>query len=338
MQIQAPQLEQYLKKQTPKYVLFYGNDPFLIEHNRMALLKYYAHIGITEKEVITFENKSNALSTLTSCVQSPSLFAKQKLIICIMSGPAFTKEEKNRFTEALRLMPESYALLFVTEKVTKAQQKDAWYQYFSEKGVIVTHWPLTPNAYQTWLQAQAHSLEIQLSVEAIQLLVQYTQGNVLAGRQMLEQLMLFDKKVFGVQDVLEGLSVQSQYEMSDLYIAILEKNTKNISQIMTHFKASNHPIPLILWGLHQLTQQVYKQYAPHCMIQTPVLPWGQAFQRLMQQKIPKISQQHSQYLIMQLAYIDKLFKTHNIEQTWYECLSFCLNFLTQTKVAQSSHS
>ncbi len=334
MKIQAVQLEQYLKKQSPQYVLLYGNDPFLIEHNRTTLLKHYHSKGFTEKEIITFENKNNALNALLSCVQSPSLFAEQKLIVCIMSGAAFTKDEKNRFANALDLMPACYTLIFVTEKVTKAQQKDAWYQCFSEKGVVITHWPLAQNAYQTWLQAQAHSLNIQLNVEAIQLLAQYTQGNVLAGRQMLKQLTLFDKKSFDAKDILEGLSVQSKYEMSDLYTAILENNIKNITQIIAHFKASNHPIPLILWSLHQLVQQAYKQYAPHSIIQTPVLPWSQSFQRLMQQKMPQISRQHSQDLITQLAYIDRLFKTYNIQQTWHECLSFCLNFLTQQKIAQ----
>ena len=132
--------------------------------------------------------------------------------------------------------------------------------------------------------------------------------------------------------------MQSQYEMIDLYTAILENNIKNITQIISYFKASNHPMPLILWGLHQLVQQACKQYSPSLLIQTPVLPWGQSFQRLMQKQMSKISQQHSQNLVTQLAYIDKLFKTHNIRQAWHECLSFCLSFLTHKKIAQYPHT
>tara|TARA_R110002110_G_scaffold415800_1_gene656252 strand:- start:4267 stop:5280 length:1014 start_codon:yes stop_codon:yes gene_type:complete len=330
MQIQAIQLEPYLEKHTPQFVLLYGNDPFLIEHSRTTLLQHYADKDISEKEVITFENKNNALSTLHACVQSPSLFATQRVIICLMSGAAFTKDEKNKFAEALRMMPPSDTLIFVTEKVTKAQQKDTWYQYFSNKGVVVSHWPLAAKAYQTWLGAQAHGLGIRLNNDAIQTLAQYTQGNVLAGRQMLEQLVLLNKPTLETSDILEGLSYQNKYEMRDLYFAILEANINLVTQIMAHFKSSHHPLPLILWGLHQLVQQACSQYNLQ-LIQTAVLPRDMIFQRLMQQKMSQISQPHCQYLLKQLAHIDKLFKTHGIAQTWHETLSFCLNFLTLQK-------
>lgn len=338
MQISNLILEQHLASHTPQYYLLCGSEPLLIEESRKTITEHlFAKHGVTEKELITFENKDKALQSLIDATNTASLFCQKKLIICLVDA-SLKPEERKVLSTQLSKLPETYYLLMQFEKIPAPQQKEAWYQHFLKCGIVVAHWPLSTAQYKQYLSQQAIKRGIQLTSGAITTLGQITEGHALAGMQAIEKLLLLSEegKIQKNQPVTENellaaISQQSRYSLNDLYTAILENNADRTYQIIESFEATKMPLPLIVWGLHQLTSALFAHHFVHSgLYGFPVLPKTSAFQSLINRNQKILTKPIGIYLINQLHKLDKKLKSFQADQGWQDCLTFCLYFTRPT--------
>lgn len=333
MQINAPQLDSHLLQQVPLCTLLYGQDTYLAEYCNLMLKQHLRNSGYQQSHTIFFDNKKDAFQTLEESAYTQDLFAEKKILDIRIPG-ALTKDEKQKFHTILSNLPQTIASVITIEKLPKTQHKEKWFQFILKNGLVVANWPMSQSAYQNWLSYKAQALHISLTSEAISMLSHQTNGNVLAGYQMLLALKLLDKQTVTQQDVLSGIGAQSHYELGDLYTAILEENHEQIAHIIAQFKRSNHPIPLLLWGLHQLVQQLLTtEPLTHHLTTLAVLPKNMAFQGLLKRQLSKITPEQKLLLVNELAKLDKLFKNFEIAHTWQAFLGYCLNFANTLKNA-----
>ena len=85
----------------------------------------------------------------------------------------------------------------VSERLEKKQQDSAWSKALLENGIQVVEPAINKGSMPDWIQAKSKDLELEISTEAIKLLAERTEGNLLAASQELMKLSL----LFPEQDI-----------------------------------------------------------------------------------------------------------------------------------------
>ena len=313
--IPAQTLAQTLKSTQPKrYYLLSGSESHLIEQSRKLISEYLIQQGVTEKTLVSFENPEQGLAQLKTQTDSLSLFPSKKQFICLLDS-ALKPNERKALGEWLSETAKHHDrnnhdyFIFQIEKVTTAQQKEAWYQFFLKHGLVVTHWPLNLLQYRQYLQQQAQARNISISPAGIQALSSLTEGHVLAGIQALDTISLYfpeHTEPLSEMDILTLIGQQSKYSLPDLYQAILDGAPERISDVLHHLFESKTPLPYLLWGLYQLVQGL-----TGCVLVQgqPVLPKSPAFQTQLRQKQTNFDPNQTAHLISTLHTLDKQVKS-----------------------------
>lgn len=330
MQINHLTLQSFLNKQKtiPRYSLLWGNDPFLLEQSRKTITTHFKQHNLTEKTFIYCDSIEKALIELEQAIQAPDLFRHQQLIIWHATA-TLKPPERKRLSGLIQQLSEQDSLLLLFDKVTPQQQKEPWYQYCLEQGVVVAHWPMSLNQYQQYLETIATRAAISLNNEARNLLAEMTFGHVQAGVSLIETIALYyangNQCEITPKQLFNAISQQSRYNLNDLYQAILSGQVKQTALILKRFQANQMPLPLVVWGLFQLLQAICSNPLKLMPISTaPVLPKTPSFQRMLSSSKQHLSSQSCAKLLQQLHALDKQIKSsYEMPLCWQACSALC---------------
>ena len=102
------------------------------------------------------------------------------------SGKPGTEGSK-AIQEYLASAPDD-VLLIVSGRIDKQSQKSKWYLALDQAGVVMPIWPVAPAELPRWIADRMSSLGLTAEPDAITLLAERLEGNLLAAAQEIEKL------------------------------------------------------------------------------------------------------------------------------------------------------
>jgi DNA polymerase-3 subunit delta len=119
--------------------------------------------------------------------------------------------------------------------------------------------PINKNSMPSWIKGKSQDLNINITEEAIHLLAEKTEGNLLATSQELMKLvLLFPSQDISIEDMEESISNASKFGIFDLSNSLLTGNKQRTVRIIETLKAEGTQPPLILWALSKEINNLYK--------------------------------------------------------------------------------
>ena len=102
----------------------------------------------------------------------------------------------------------------------------------------------------SWIKTKASSLNLALDVQAIQLLSEKTEGNLLAASHELMKLsLLFSEQEITLENMEKSISNSAKFGIFDLSNSFLEGNRKRTVRIIETLRAEGAQPPLVLLSL-----------------------------------------------------------------------------------------
>ena len=182
MQLRPEQLAQHLKQGPAACYLLSGEEPLLIKECADTIRAASRAAGCLEREVIDIGANSNDWQQLTQSAGALSLFADRKLIeLRLPSGKPGTEGSK-ALQEYLALNSDDI-LLIVAGKIDKQSQRSKWYTGLDNAGVVIQVWPVRASELPRWLAQRMSAAGLQVQPEALSLLAERVEGNLLAAVQ-----------------------------------------------------------------------------------------------------------------------------------------------------------
>lgn len=172
----------------PPVVLLAGEEHLLRIEAGDRLRARARALGYTEREVheVTKDFDWNQLSQSASAM---SLFSTRRLIEMRMAGGKPGKEGSEALVEYCKRPAPDTVLVIVSETWSKSHET-AWVAALERVGVAVVFWPLRREELPDWLSRRAGSLGLALTSDAIGLLIEQSEGHLLAAVQELELVRL----------------------------------------------------------------------------------------------------------------------------------------------------
>lgn len=185
MQIKPEQLAAQLKKGLAPLYFVSGDEPLLLQEACDVIRVAARQAGCTEREVHHVETGFDWQGFLQSG-DAMSLFSDRILIeLRLPSGKPGDAGSKALQAYAERPSEEN-VLLIVSGKLEASQRNSKWYKALDKAGAIVQIWPIDVRQLPGWAMHRMKEKGLQPNQEAVALLVERVEGNLLACAQEIE--------------------------------------------------------------------------------------------------------------------------------------------------------
>ncbi len=234
----------------PLYVVG-GDEPLLVEEAADAVRAAARRHGYTEREV-RFVEAGFDWPAFGGELASGMLFGDRRLVeLRLPTGKP--GEAGGRFLQSYAASPSADVLLLILcGALDGAARSSRWYQAVERAGVAVQAWPVGPGELADWLRARSARMGLQIESGALALLVDRTEGHLLAAHQALVQLaLLAGEHRIDEALVLAVVSHQARFDVQSLAEAAVAGDPLRTRRILFGLRAEGLEAPLVLWALQR---------------------------------------------------------------------------------------
>ena len=332
MRLKASQLESHLAKGlAPVYVLS-GDEPLQMMEAADAVRTAARAQGYTEREVMTVEPGFDWAS-LTAASDALSLFAERRIIDLRMPTGKPGQQGSKALQAYAERPPEDTILLIQSGRLERGAANAKWYKQLEAAGVAVQIWPLSTAETREWVAARMGRHGLGPTPEAVALLVERVEGNLLAAAQEIDKLsLLHGKGSVDADTVVASVADSARHSVYDLADAALAPDPSRAVRILNGLRGEGVEPTLILWSLTRdirlLAELAFAQVANRRvdLMRQGVLKKRHA---LVQRAARRGDTRHWRRLLADCARIDRCIKGQERGDVWDELLQLTLSLSGQ---------
>jgi DNA polymerase-3 subunit delta len=260
VQIQAYDFERQLANMAlPPFILVFGDEPQQKLDIIDAVRNKAKQSGFDERQNFTLDSDFE-WAHLIDAMQSMSLFADKQYIELTMPSAKPGAAGAKQFIEIAKMASPDVVLLIQGPKAGKDVQKTKWFSALSNEGWFTHVYELQHNQLQKWLSTRANKLNLHISLQALSMVADLCEGNLMAGRQELEKLGLQfpPQHVIDEKDIANVMVQQSRYSTFQFTDEILHGNIHKAIKMLTRLEDEGVEPVVILWSLVNEAQTITK--------------------------------------------------------------------------------
>ena len=250
MRVYPEKLAQDLERQLRPVYLLSGDEPLLIQECADLVRAAARRGGCSERRVLDTSDRGFNWQDLDQDASSLSLFAEQRLLeLRIPNGKPGAEGSKALLAYLDNPSPGD-VLLIVAGRIDKASTNSKWYKALDQAGATVQLWPVKPDELPRWLNQRAQSLGLRLEREAVEILAERVEGNLLAAVQELEKLRLIaGDNTLNARQVTEAVADSARYNPFALADVALAGRATDCLRMLHGLRGEGAQPPALLWSL-----------------------------------------------------------------------------------------
>jgi DNA polymerase-3 subunit delta len=331
MKIRAEQLQEHLQKQLlPAYIIT-GDEPLLAQEAADAIRTKARKEGFLERDMFHAEgnfdwnqiiNESNALS----------LFSDKKILeIRITSGKPGDKGSAAICELCSNPNPDNL-LLVIVPKLDSGTQNSKWVKALDALGGNIQVWPVDVKQMPRWIQQRLRAAHINANQEAVQILADRVEGNLLAAVQEIEKLKLLapDGAVDG-NTMSSVVADSARYNVFEFVDKILIGDAQSAARSLRGLQNEGTEIIPLLWAVTRELRILVKaselvasgEHSDRALKSSGV--WEKRIP-LFRSALQRLRPAHLRMLLRQAGAIDRGIKGMRKADVWDEMATLVLSF------------
>jgi len=248
MKLNANQLPQKLKQSLELFYWVSGDEPLIADECADLIRQAARKQGVVEREIFEVDGRFK-WAQIVDANQAVSLFGDRKMIELRLTGKLNAEGQKALAAYFEQPNPDNI-LLMVSPKIEAASTKTKWFKNLEKNAQWMPIWPIGVAQLPAWLSDRLKQKGLGIDQDALQLLVEKVDGNLLAGKQEIEKLMLIAKgSNIDLQTVMNSVADSARYNVFDLSEAVLKNDHKRAFKILQGLQGEAVEPTIILWAL-----------------------------------------------------------------------------------------
>ena len=248
MKIPADRLAQQLSGPLQRVYVIAGDETLLVQEAADQVRKAARQQGFDEREVESVEARYD-WSGLALTTGTLSLFASKRLLELRLSR-SLKVEGGKALTVAAANKADDTVILVIAPRFESAGTRSVWYRALEKAAVLVPVYPIDEPQLPRWVRQRMQARGLQPSDDAVDVLVQRSEGNLLACSQDIEKLLLLQGSgPLDAEAVIEAVSDNARFDVFALGEAALQGRSERVVRIMAALRSEGIAAPLILWSL-----------------------------------------------------------------------------------------
>ncbi len=243
-----------------KLAAFYflsGDEELLLQELRDRICKEAYAAGFSPRQIVTIESIAD-WQTFLNMTQNQGLFEELQVIDVRNPFTKFDKTAQQLLLDYTSRPNPNCLVILSCGKLTAAQKKAAWFQGIETKASVQFIWPLAARELPQWIHNRLQQHQLKADQSAVKLLIELTEGNLLATNQAIQKLaLLYAGQHIGPEQVTHVIHDSAQFNVFDLAQHVLCANTLNAMRAIDALQASGGEAVLVLWALARELRELY---------------------------------------------------------------------------------
>jgi DNA polymerase-3 subunit delta len=259
MELRADQFQRQLDAQPlARCYLLAGDEPLQVLEAADALRETARAQGFDEREVLHAEPGFD-WGQLASAGASLSLFADKRMLEVHLTDKGPGKPGSAAIVEYAKNAPDTTLLLIIATPLAASARKSAWYKAIVKAGVAMYAWPLPGARMAQWVEQRARTNGLSLDRDAVALLAEQTEGNLLAAAQEIDRLaLLHPNESIGAAEIAAAASDHSRFGIFDLPTKAMAGDAASALKTLARLRAEGVDAVPITWALVREIRLLYQ--------------------------------------------------------------------------------
>jgi DNA polymerase III subunit delta len=249
MRLRADQLESRLAAGVAPVYLVSGDEPLLVGEAGDAIRQAARAQGYSERTVY-HADASFDWGELARAAGSLSLFAERRVIDLRLPSGRPGDAGARALTEYAGAAPADTLLLITTPRLDAQLQKSKWFKAIDAAGVVIQIWPPEGAEYTGWVARRMRALGLQPEPDAVALLAERVEGNLLACVQEIEKIRLLGGPgPLDADRVIQSVTDSARYDVFTLVDCALDGDIARCVRVARGLEGEGVEPTLVLWAL-----------------------------------------------------------------------------------------
>ena len=251
MKIKAENLLQSMLSN--KYSTFWisGDEPLLVQESADLVRKHHRDLGFEDREIFNVDSGFD-LERFKNSVNNLTLFSAKKIFelrlgkVTGKNGSSdklkLGQNEKTAIDSFINSNNPDFTLIITSLKLDKTSLNSKWLKAHEHLMALVQVWPIDRNGLIKWLSRKLNALNIDADREALLVLSERVEGNLLAANQEVEKLKLLanlgnESRInLDTKTVMQVVGDNSRFDAYDLVDAALLGDSPRCQRIIANLK------------------------------------------------------------------------------------------------------
>lgn len=248
MRIQIHDLQTQLNRGLAPLYFVWGEEPLQHQEALDGIRAAAKNAGYTEREILDITPNFD-WNILQNTLHSLSLFSTKRVIECRLADGKLGKMGAE-LIKGVQPLPIDTLLIISAGKIESAVQKSVWFTTLERLGISLCSRSLNPEEMTRWITQRFTDSGLKSTPALTQVLLERTEGNLLAASQAIEKLKLFSNSADLTPQTLEAVvGMDARYSLFDLVDAVIEGSKVRTSRIFNGLKKEGIEPILILWAI-----------------------------------------------------------------------------------------
>ena len=249
MKIRANQLSSHLKNSLAPCYLVTGDEHLLVAEALDAIRDAARARGFGTRELHVATTGFD-WGQLAASAGNLSLFAEQRIVeLRLPTGKPGRTGGQAIVDLVAQAGPE---LLFIVTgpKLDAATAKSKWVKALEQKGVSLPVWPIGLRELPGWIANRMRQAGLEPERDAVALIADRVEGNLLAASQEIEKLrLLLGEGKVTVADVTNAVARSSRYDVYKLTDAAMAGDAARAVRILGGLRSEGVEPVIVMWAL-----------------------------------------------------------------------------------------
>lgn len=251
MRVYPEKLAGQLQQQLLPVYLISGDETLLVQESCDQVRKAARNAGCTEREVIDVSAPGFKWDEIIGSASAMSLFADRKLVELRVPTGKPGAEGSKALVEYLSISADSEdILLIIAGKIDKQSTNSKWYKALDSAGATIQIWPVDAKDLPRWLQQRVSTAGMSIDNDALHLLCDRVEGNLLVAVQEVEKLkLLATGDQITAETVTAAVSNNARYNLFDMTDNALKGNAAGSLKMLHGLRGEGTEPTVALWAL-----------------------------------------------------------------------------------------
>lgn len=249
MKIPAHQLSSSVQKALLPCYLITGDEPLLVQEalDTIRIGARQLEFGLRELYVVStgfdWLELSNSGANL-------SLFAEKRIIELRLTSGTPGRQGSKTILELLESANDKLLILISAPKLNRSTAASKWAKTAESRGALVQIWPVDRRAFPSWIGRRMQKAGLKPDRNAIRLIADRVEGNLLAADQEIEKLrLLMGEGVISADDINKTVANNSRYDVYKLADAAVGGELSRALRVLGSVRAEGVEPVIVIWTL-----------------------------------------------------------------------------------------
>jgi DNA polymerase-3 subunit delta len=331
MRLRAGQLSSSLKRNglAPLYLVS-GDEPLQLMECVDEIRGYARSQDFAERLVLEVETGFD-WNTLLTETATLSLFSRKRLLELRLGDTSPGKEGGAILAQYAEKPPVDTVLVISAGKIDKQAQQTKWFGALDRAGVVVQVWPLTPEQLPQWIDGRLKARGKTIDPEALTLLAEQVEGNLLAASQEIDKLcLLTDGARITTADVNNSVSDNARYEVFALLESAMAGDARRCARMLSGLRTEGlEPINIhapIVWEFRRvcsMASQMATGSSPDQLF-SEYRVWNDKRKQAIRTILRRCKPRQLHVLLTQALHLERKIKSSDKDMAWQALLDLLL--------------